>query len=216
VKFVSDEAGEILSHYQYDAYGLRQVIGSDDDRVRFVGRGQIGELIALDARIYDPAVGRFLSPDPVLQTVNQYAYTLGNPVWFADASGRDFEAILDGITATGGLVAATPGLFFVTSPGIAVVAGVGMTLAGLNFALWVARRIHGAGAGPTGIVFAGPGQGTSRDPGGASGADLSCSPLRLASAPGFGSLHWLLIAAQILLAPLLIRSWAARRQGRSR
>jgi RHS repeat-associated protein len=216
VKFVSDEGGEIRSHYQYDAYGLRELIGSDDDPVRFVGRAQIGELIALDARIYDPAVGRFLSPDPVLQTVNQYAYTLGNPVWFADASGRDFEAIVDGITAVGGLIVATVALFAVSSPGLAVVAGVGMTLAGLNFALWVARQVHGAGAGPTGIVFAGPGQGSSADAGGVSGTGTGCSPLRLASAPAFGKLHWLLIAAQILLAPLLIRSWAVRRQRRCR
>jgi hypothetical protein len=37
----------------------------------------------------------------------------------------------------------------------------------------------------------------------------------LASVPGLGYLHWILIAAQILLAPLLIRSWSARRRRRS-
>jgi len=47
----------------------RQVHGADDDSIRFAGRSQIGELMLLGERIYDPAVGRFLSPDPVLQTV---------------------------------------------------------------------------------------------------------------------------------------------------
>jgi RHS repeat-associated protein len=216
VKFVSDQDGEVRSHYQYDAYGLRQVRGSDDDSVRFAGGSQIGELMALGERIYDPAVGRFLSPDPVLQYVNQYAYTLGNPVWFTDASGRDFESALEGIIATGGLMLATAGLFFVASPAVAVLAGISMTLAALNFAIWVAHRVNGAGASPNGIVFAPSSRAAASDLGGVSGPNQSCSPVHLASVPGLGSLHWILIAAQILLAPLLIRSWSARRRRRSR
>jgi RHS repeat-associated protein len=216
VKFVSDQRGEIRSHYQYDAYGLRRVRGSEDDSVRFAGRSQIGELMALGARIYDPAVGRFLSPDPVLQTVNQYAYTLGNPVWFVDASGQNFESALEGVIATSGLAVATAALFFATSPVVAVLAGVSMTLAALNFAFWVAHRVNGAGAGPTGIAFPASPRIASSDPRGVSGADQSCSPVRLASVPGLGRLHWMLIAGQLLLAPLLIRSWPARRRRRSR
>jgi len=216
VKFVSDQAGEIRSHYHYDAYGLRQLIGSDEDSVRFAGRSQIGELMAMGERIYDPAVGRFLSPDPVLQWVNQYAYTLGNPVWFTDASGRDFESALDGFIATGGLAAATAGLFLVASPGIAVLAGISMTLAALNFAIWLAHRVNGEGASRNGAIFAASARAASRDLGGVPGADQSCSPVRLASVPGLGSLHWILIAAQLLLAPLLIRSWSARRRRRLR
>ena len=216
VKFVSDQDAEIRSHYQYDAYGLRRVRGSDDDPVRFAGRSQIGELMALGARIYDPAVGRFLSPDPVLQYVNQYAYTLGNPVWFVDPSGRDFESVLEGILVTAGLAVATVSLFFITSPVLAVLGGVSMTLAGLAFAIWVARRVNGTGSGPNGVAAPAPDGSASRDRGGATGANQSCSPVRLASVPGLGRLHWILIAAQLLLAPLLIRSWPAHRRRRSR
>jgi RHS repeat-associated protein len=216
VKFVSDQGGEVRSHYQYDAYGLRKLRGADDDPVRFAGRSQIGELMALGERIYDPAVGRFLSPDPVLQQVNQYAYTLGNPVWFADPSGRNFESVLEGILATGGLVTATVALFLVVSPGMAVLAGVSLTLAALNFAIWVAHQLNGAGAAPTGFVTAAPSRVAAADMTAGTGASQSCSPVRLASVPGLGSLHWILIAAQLLLAPLLIRSWSARRRRRSR
>jgi RHS repeat-associated protein len=206
VKFVTDQDGEVQSHYQYDAYGLRQVIGSDDDFVRFVGQVQIGELMVLGARIYDPAVGRFLSPDPVLQNVNQYAYTLGNPVWFADPSGQDFEALVDLAIATTALAVAALSLFVVASVAAALLAGLGMTAAGLGFAFALARAVTPNRSSSSGAI-------TTPSGGHATG---SCSPVRLASVPGLGYLHWMLIAAQLLLAPLLIRSWALRRRRRHR
>jgi RHS repeat-associated protein len=215
VKFVSDQGGEVRSHYQYDAYGLRSVHGSGDHPVHFAGRTQLGELMALGARIYDPAVGRFLSPDPVLQHVNQYAYTLGNPVWFTDPSGRDFESVLGGILVATGLVAATAALFLVASPAAAVLAGASMTLASLSFAIWVARQLTGGAAGLSGPAFAPPGRVATSDLSTGAGANQSCSPVRLASVPGLGGLHWILIAIQILLAPLLIRSWSGGGRRRS-
>jgi hypothetical protein len=48
----------------------------------------MGEYIWLENRLYDPEVGRFLSPDPVYQLVNQFSYTLGNPIFFWDPHGR--------------------------------------------------------------------------------------------------------------------------------
>jgi RHS repeat-associated protein len=212
VKFVSDETGQVRSHYHYDAYGLRQTLGSEDDSVRFVARSQIGELMILGARVYDPAVGRFLSPDPVLQHVNQYAYTLGNPVWFVDPTGLDFESVFEGILNTTGLVTAGASLFFVAGPAAAVLAGIGLTIAVLNFAFWLAHAMVGAPANGRGAIEARPveigtpGWGTYPD------ATDSCSPIALTSMPGLGDLYWVLIALQLLLAPLLIRSRAARRR----
>lgn len=43
----------------------------------------------LGARIYDPIAGRFLSKDPIPQAINQYSYTLGNPVRFWDPTGLE-------------------------------------------------------------------------------------------------------------------------------
>ena len=103
-----------------------------------------------------------------------------------------------------------------TSPGLAVLAGVSMTLASLSFAVWVAHRLEGVGAGPTGLVTASPGRMAAADLTADTGASQSCSPVRLASVPGLGKLHWALIAAQLLLAPLLIRSRSARRRRRPR
>ncbi|MFD0476428.1 RHS repeat-associated core domain-containing protein [Nonomuraea thailandensis] len=62
-------------------------------------RGWIGQiedastgLSYLNARYYDPSMGRFVSPDPLFdvarpQTLNPYAYGLNNPTAFSDPSG---------------------------------------------------------------------------------------------------------------------------------
>jgi RHS repeat-associated protein len=89
VSFVSDDSGVVVTHYRYSPYGLDAVFGSGDDPIRFAGGTDAGDLVILGARIYDPSVGRFLSPDPVFQTLNQYAYTFGNPVFYWDPDGMN-------------------------------------------------------------------------------------------------------------------------------
>jgi len=47
-----------------------------------------------DARLYDPAVGRFLSPDPYVQnsdfsqSYNRYSYAWNNPLRYTDPTGE--------------------------------------------------------------------------------------------------------------------------------
>jgi RHS repeat-associated protein len=117
VKFTTDEGGVVESHYEYSPFGLEAVHGSDEDPVRFVMRSEIGELMQLGARIYDPLAGRFLSPDPIFQAINQYAYTLGNPISFQDRDGTqpvlgqlgiglDVASIAEGLIAFGELLVA--------------------------------------------------------------------------------------------------------------
>jgi len=49
------------------------------------------------ARYYDPAIGRFISPDPVVQnfknpqTLNRYSYCLNNPLKYVDPTGLVVE-----------------------------------------------------------------------------------------------------------------------------
>ena len=87
VKFTTDDIGTVKAHYSYSPYQIEQVLGDDSDPVQFVGRSVVGELTLMGARVYDPLAARFLSPDPIFQVVNQYAYTLGNPVQFHDRMG---------------------------------------------------------------------------------------------------------------------------------
>jgi RHS repeat-associated protein len=54
-------------------------------------------LINMNGRVYDPDLGLFLSPDPVLQdpanalNYNRYSYVLNNPLKYTDPSGYVFE-----------------------------------------------------------------------------------------------------------------------------
>ncbi len=65
-------------------------------------------LVYLRARYYDPALGRFISPDPFLGrlaepiTQNRYVYVKNNPLGFTDPSGlADFDWQMAGKSAFG-------------------------------------------------------------------------------------------------------------------
>ena len=53
-------------------------------------------LVHMNGRIYDPSIGRFLSPDPfiqapeIAQNFNRYSYVLNNPLKFTDPSGYHY------------------------------------------------------------------------------------------------------------------------------
>ena len=60
-------------------------------------------LINMNARLYDPVLGRFLSPDPIVQVpdftqaYNGYAYAMNNPLSYKDPTGEFlFTALIPG------------------------------------------------------------------------------------------------------------------------
>ena len=66
-----------------------------------LGRGYTGHehlavfgLVNMNARLYDPILGRFLSPDPYvqlpdnLQGFNRYTYGMNNPLCYVDKNGE--------------------------------------------------------------------------------------------------------------------------------
>ena len=61
----------------------------------------------MNGRVYDPDLGRFLSPDPNvqfvadLQTYNRYTYAANNPLRYTDPTGYFFSATFDMIVETG-------------------------------------------------------------------------------------------------------------------
>jgi RHS repeat-associated protein len=78
----------------YEPYGARR--GQD---LTAINRGWLGQvedagtgLTYLNARYYDPAIGRFLSPDPLMdpgdpRTLDPYRYADNNPVVYTDRTG---------------------------------------------------------------------------------------------------------------------------------
>jgi RHS repeat-associated protein len=104
---VSDENGRLIAELSYDAWGKRR--NADWTPIRtdsvfqyargFTGHEHIDffDLINMNGRVYDPVLGRFLSPDPFvqdptnLQNYNRYAYVLNNPLSMTDPSGYFFK-----------------------------------------------------------------------------------------------------------------------------
>jgi len=93
---LTDVLGNPTQEYQYDVFGAtRNVVRDPFNRYRFVGlqHDDLTGLIYMNARWYDPAVGRFLSRDPVEgeavgnRESNRYVYAQANPALLKDCTG---------------------------------------------------------------------------------------------------------------------------------
>ena len=109
VNVITDQGGAVVAEYSYDPWGrqrdpvtLAPCAPGKEPELMF-GRGYTGHehlleygLIHMNARLYDPQTGRFLSPDPYVQdpantqSYNRYAYALNNPLRYIDPSGERY------------------------------------------------------------------------------------------------------------------------------
>jgi len=98
---VTNEDGDAVEEIGYLPFGavlFRNVLndGTWESAYRFTGQEFDPEyhLYNYDARLYDPVVGRFISPDTIVpepfnpQSLNRYAYCLNNPLRYTDPSGH--------------------------------------------------------------------------------------------------------------------------------
>jgi RHS repeat-associated protein len=93
-QLVTDGSGAVQAGYTHDAYGqLVATTGTSSDRQYAGGLPVELGLIDMGARLYDPRLGRFLSPDPQLpdasapRPVDPYSYANGDPVNLIDPQG---------------------------------------------------------------------------------------------------------------------------------
>lgn len=91
--------GETAFEASYDAWGKQTVtIDSIGFRRGYTGHEMLPEfgLINMNGRMYDPVIGRFISPDEYVQlpdfsqSYNRYSYCLNNPLKYTDPSGELF------------------------------------------------------------------------------------------------------------------------------
>jgi RHS repeat-associated protein len=95
VRVVTDATGAVRESLAYDAWGSATAGASAETRVRHRGEYYVPELglTYLRARLYDPAIGRFLTPDPIEGTqeaplsFNPYQFAGNNPVTYGDLTG---------------------------------------------------------------------------------------------------------------------------------
>jgi RHS repeat-associated protein len=108
---MTDETGSVIERFAYEPFGKRRFLAGNADTNNtiagvstdrgFTNHEHLDELglIHMNGRVYDPAIGRFMSADPTvpepfnLQSFNRYAYVLNNPLAATDPSGFDCEGI---------------------------------------------------------------------------------------------------------------------------
>ena len=109
INIIADSDGQLVAEYSYDPWGrLRnpetlEIYLPGEEPELFLGRGFAGHehltwfgLINMNARLYDPLVGRFLSADPYAYQdsatpgYNRYSYALNNPLRYVDPDGEFF------------------------------------------------------------------------------------------------------------------------------
>lgn len=157
----TDSDGRLIQELSYDAWGRRrdpatwnfydaEASAGAYDVHGFTGHEHIDilEMINMDGRIYDPIVGRFLSPDPIIQdmsfsqSLNRYSYCLNNPLSMLDPTGYSWLS-----KHWKSLIAATVG--------IAVGAVTGGAMSGVVAAAIVGGAAGGAAGALTGALLNG-------------------------------------------------------------
>ena len=107
ITHIATSSGTLVAEYSYDPWGrlrnpaTQAIYTPGTEPALFLGRGYTGHehltwfgLINMNARLYDPLLGRFLSPDPYVQApdftqnFNRYSYALNNPLRYTDTNGN--------------------------------------------------------------------------------------------------------------------------------
>ena len=90
---VVDAGGNAVGSQKYYPFGRTRSGTVPTDKL-FTGHQKEGSLYFMQARFYDPTLGRFLSPDSIVpgygnpQALNRYSYVLNNPLRYTDRTGR--------------------------------------------------------------------------------------------------------------------------------
>jgi len=152
---ITDEAGDVVERQSFDPHGQRRNINWQDG-FTYTGlvtsRGFTGHemddeigLINMNARMYDPVLGRFLSPDTYVQfpdnaqSYNRYTYVNNNPLSFTDPSGHFLKKLFKKITK--GIKKLFKNKIFRAVAAIAA----GVFTAGLAFNAYVGGALQAAG-----------------------------------------------------------------------
>ncbi|MBL3600211.1 MAG: RHS repeat-associated core domain-containing protein [gamma proteobacterium endosymbiont of Lamellibrachia anaximandri] len=114
VDTITDSHGAVIARMGYTPFGQRRAVnGQEIDQSfqrKLTNRGYTGHeqidnigLVHMNARLYDPEIGRFLSADIYIQepglsqNFNRYIYVMNNPLKYNDPSGHFINFIIGAI-----------------------------------------------------------------------------------------------------------------------
>ncbi len=94
--------GTLATEQRYYPWGGTRY-GSSPTAFQYTGQRNDSyiKLYSMGARMYDPELGRFISPDSIVpdfgdpQSLNRYSYVVNNPLKYRDPTGHWFETALD-------------------------------------------------------------------------------------------------------------------------
>jgi RHS repeat-associated protein len=205
VQVITDENANVVERLSFDPHGKRRQASGQDASgtiTSAVNRGftrhehddEVG-LINMNARLYDPVIGRFITADIVVdgphgQGLNRYSYVLNNPLSRVDPTGhKSWRKMFRAVVAVAAIAYGYVGGFQLLAGSVAAATGVPVAVAGGAMGGGIVGFVAGGTAKSTlfgafsGAVFGGVGN--------ALGAN---APLGLkAAAHGFagGSLSYL-------------------------
>jgi RHS repeat-associated protein/uncharacterized repeat protein (TIGR01451 family) len=107
VTTLTDASGAVTGRYHYGSYGQPDPGNPTEDRYTYTGQtwDRATGLYDYRARAYDPAIGRFLSPDP-LPAANPYPYAENNPTNLIDPYGLEAAPEYEELLAEDAAIAA--------------------------------------------------------------------------------------------------------------
>ena len=116
ITHIATSDGTLVEENSYDPWGrlrnpeTKEIYSLGTEPELMLGRGYTGHehltwfgLINMNARLYDPVLGRFLSPDPFVQmpdftqSFNRYSYCLNNPLVYVDENGEFWHIVAGAI-----------------------------------------------------------------------------------------------------------------------
>lgn len=116
ITHIATSDGTLVEENSYDPWGrlrnpeTKEIYSLGTEPELMLGRGYSGHehltwfgLINMNARLYDPLLGRFLSPDPFVQmpnftqNFNRYSYCLNNPLVYVDENGEFWHIVIGAV-----------------------------------------------------------------------------------------------------------------------